>query len=711
MRRLFFLILALVCLAPELGAQVTSTDPQTRYRDTDQTLPAGLWRIRFNGNTFTVEKNTSATGDFATYTIPMSVSAAGVVTFLTPPTITGLTAYGMTYSSATGQLTSTAAPTNGQLLVGVTSGVPVLASITGTSNQLTVTAGSGSITLSLPQNIHTAATPTFAGLIAPAVGPAGGQQHALPAVSSDTIALLAATQTFTNKTLTSPTINAGALSGTFSGTPTISTPTITTLTLTNPLTVANGGTGVATLASNGVLYGNGSGVALVTAQGAANTVLTANAGAPSFSAAPTLTSLTTTSTITAGAAVLLADGLMATPAIAFNSDPDVGIYRVANNNGALVSNNAKILQWDSTTVYVNQLTLDIANADVRLVREGANILAMRNSTNAQHFYEYNTFTDASNYERGSIGWGIEANVFRISTTALGTGTARKIRIYPSGTGTTAWDFQPTGVFGPADDNVQDLGAAASQRVRTGYFGTAVTIGTNPATTGAVRLANNTSIIWRNAANSSDDGVIYFTGSNGFQFDATAGTVFQFNPNMRDIDFTIASDTNANHFVSDAGAFAGAGAFGFGSAVSGGNVYFAVDSPALTGPNNTSTYRAAFGGSNAVTLSGTVPVAATLLINEPNLVGTVTDAYTVYISGAPTEGTRNGALWVAAGTSRFDGAIQSTGVAFASLPTGVAGMMMYVSDSNTNTWGATVAGGGANKVLAFYNGSAWTVAGK
>ncbi len=53
----------------------------------------------------------------------------------------------------------------------------------------------------------------------------------------------------------------------------------------------------------------------------------------------------------------------------------------------------------------------------------------------------------------------------------------------------------------------------------------------------------------------------------------------------------------------------------------------------------------------------------------------------------------------------------TGVAFASLPTGVAGMVAYVTDSNTNTWGATIAGGGANKVLAFYNGTNWTVAGK
>jgi len=53
------------------------------------------------------------------------------------------------------------------------------------------------------------------------------------------------------------------------------------------LAVGNGGTGATTLTSNGVLYGNGTGAIQATAQGGANTVLVANAGAPSFTAAPT----------------------------------------------------------------------------------------------------------------------------------------------------------------------------------------------------------------------------------------------------------------------------------------------------------------------------------------------------------------------------------------------------------------------------------------
>jgi hypothetical protein len=52
-----------------------------------------------------------------------------------------------------------------------------------------------------------------------------------------------------------------------------------------------------------------------------------------------------------------------------------------------------------------------------------------------------------------------------------------------------------------------------------------------------------------------------------------------------------------------------------------------------------------------------------------------------------------------------------GRTFANLPgTPVAGMLATVTDSNTATWGATIAGGGANNVLARYNGTNWTVVG-
>jgi hypothetical protein len=56
-------------------------------------------------------------------------------------------------------------------------------------------------------------------------------------------------------------------------------------------------------------------------------------------------------------------------------------------------------------------------------------------------------------------------------------------------------------------------------------------------------------------------------------------------------------------------------------------------------------------------------------------------------------------------------LQLTPTAFASLPTPSEGMIASVNNSNTAVWGANIAGGGANKVLAYYNGTNWTVAGK
>ncbi len=79
-------------------------------------------------------------------------------------TITGLTTNSLIYPNSSGTLTSLGAATNGQIPIGSTGAVPVLAGITGTENQVTVTNGAGSITLSTPQDIHTDATPIFIGL-------------------------------------------------------------------------------------------------------------------------------------------------------------------------------------------------------------------------------------------------------------------------------------------------------------------------------------------------------------------------------------------------------------------------------------------------------------------------------------------------------------------------------------------------------------------
>lgn len=72
------------------------------------------------------------------------------------------------------------------------------------------------------------------------------------------------------------------------------------------------------------------------------------------------------------------------------------------------------------------------SVDTPLFRDGtAGIIAQRNAANAQTLRVYNTFTDASNYERGVFDWTTTANVLTIGSQAAGTGTLRSIKLVAS----------------------------------------------------------------------------------------------------------------------------------------------------------------------------------------------------------------------------------------------------------------------------------------
>jgi hypothetical protein len=109
--------------------------------------------------------------------------------------------------------------------------------------------------------------------------------------------------------------------------------------------------------------------------------------------------------------------------------------------------------------------------------------------------------------------------------------------------------------------------------------------------------------------------------------------------------------------------------------------------------------------------------ATALFGFINATGPVTNS-TNLLLGTQTPVTGNYSIYSASTwDSYFAGSlvgssIRGTAVVFASLPASpVEGMLVTVTDSNTNTIGATIAGGGANHVLAYYNGTNWTVTGK
>lgn len=104
----------------------------------------------------------------------------------------------------------------------------------------------------------------------------------------------------------------------------------------------------------------------------------------------------------------------------------------ANGIRSVVLNQTTTISWSSNNQWYN-------GTDVMLLRDTAKTLAIRNSTNAMSFSVYNTYTDASNYERGIFDFRGTSNVLRIATEAAGTGTVRNISLMGGnvGIGTTS----------------------------------------------------------------------------------------------------------------------------------------------------------------------------------------------------------------------------------------------------------------------------------
>lgn len=92
--------------------------------------------------------------------------------------------------------------------------------------------------------------------------------------------------------------------------------------------------------------------------------------------------------------------------------------------GGCVVVNTGAFQWSSNAS-------SLGTPDVSLFRDAASILALRSSTSAQTFRVYNTFTDASNYERLAHLWA--SNVAILDVQKAGTGSQRAASFRIGGT--------------------------------------------------------------------------------------------------------------------------------------------------------------------------------------------------------------------------------------------------------------------------------------
>lgn len=105
--------------------------------------------------------------------------------------------------------------------------------------------------------------------------------------------------------------------------------------------------------------------------------------------------------------------------------PALRVYRGAGDTMYFYAENASTFHIPGSLNF-SATTTGNGSTGVVLARDANNTLAQRNGTNAQTFRVYNTFTDASNYERGFLRWS--SNVFEVGPEAAGTGTARPMRI-------------------------------------------------------------------------------------------------------------------------------------------------------------------------------------------------------------------------------------------------------------------------------------------
>ena len=126
------------------------------------------------------------------------------------------------------------------------------------------------------------------------------------------------------------------------------------------------------------------------------------------------------------------DGASATPALAFSSAPNYGLFlgsaqiqithastgRFGVGGGYAQVDSGSSIGWSSGTLS--------SLSDTLMFRDAPNTWARRNGTVAQTNRIYNTYTDASNYERATHEWN--GNRYYVRTQNAGTGSARGLTV-------------------------------------------------------------------------------------------------------------------------------------------------------------------------------------------------------------------------------------------------------------------------------------------
>jgi hypothetical protein len=262
-------------------------------------------------------------------------------------------------------------------------------------------------------------------------------------------------------------------------------------TSTIPLTI--GSSTIASGTDTRILYNNAGVLGQYTLTGTGTVV--------AMQTAPTFVTSITTPVVRGG------DGSTAAPTYSFTSDTNTGLYYNSTFVATNWSGNGTYggvfdgggIYVSSTNVFGWQEGGDGTLGDVKLYRDAAATLALRNSTTAQTFRVYDTFTDVSNYRYGAINWS--GGVLYIGEWDAGSGDPANLSFV---VGSAArWGIAASGsAFYPETNNSYDIGISGFSVPRTGYFGTSVVTPIATITQGTITDPApqiNGTVTWNDAA--------------------------------------------------------------------------------------------------------------------------------------------------------------------------------------------------------------------
>lgn len=218
---------------------------------------------------------------------------------------------------------------------------------------------------------------------------------------------------------------------------------------------------------------------------------------PAYTMHPTVTTLTATGAVSAGAFVL-AGGGVSIDATELAVLDGVVPGTVTASKAVVVDANKDIASFRNLTAS-GVITTPVING-------GGNILQQRNGANAQTFQIFSTYTDAGNYEGLSFRFSGAGGEARIQTIFIGSGQARSLALGAGGA--EHWRINTSGHFVAGLDNTYDIGASGATRPRTLYVGSHLIAG------GALQIGAANAMTWSGLTRmvSGTDGVLVLSNN-------------------------------------------------------------------------------------------------------------------------------------------------------------------------------------------------------